>query len=198
MSTSPSPTRPIADGRLLQHDYDGIDEEDNPAPFWLMMVFFATIAFAAGYWIWFHAGGPGQTPQQELAVAWAEHEKERAAAQAKEQIVVSEEILEQMAASGVKVTRGAEVFAKNCVTCHADRGRGLVGPNLTDDYQIHGRSRMDIYQTVRDGVAAKGMLAWGQILPYDDLLAVVSYVCTLRGTNAPGGKPPEGEKLAAR
>jgi cytochrome c oxidase cbb3-type subunit III len=189
---------PQFEDRPLAHDYDGIDEYDNPAPFWLTRIFYATIAFAIGYGVYYHAGGPGQSATEEFQASWTAYAEKRAAAKAGERVVVSDELLTQYTHSETTLGRGKEVFVKNCTSCHTDNGRGLVGPNLTDEYQIHGVSQLDLYQTIRDGVPAKGMLAWGEILPYDDLLAVTAHVITLRGTNAPDGKPPEGSRIAAK
>jgi cytochrome c oxidase cbb3-type subunit III len=189
---------PQFEDRPLEHDYDGIDEYDNPAPFWLTRTFFACIVFAIGYWVWFHAGGPGVSETEEFQASWTAYAQKRAAAKASERVVVSEDVLTELAHRATTLERGKAVFIKNCVSCHTDNGRGLVGPNLTDDFQIHGVSQVDLYQTIRDGVPAKGMLAWGEILSYDDLLAVTAHVVTLRGTNAPDGKPPEGQRIATK
>ena len=195
MSAAPDPA---FEDRPLAHDYDGIDEYDNPAPFWLTSTFLVCIAFAGAYWIWFHGGGPGRTDHDEFGSAWVAHEQLRARTQASERIVVSEEILDQLAQSETTRERGKAIFVKNCTSCHTDNGRGLVGPNLTDEFQIHGVSRLDLYNTIRDGVPPKGMIAWGEVLSYDDLVAVAAHVVTLRGTNVPGGKPPEGQRIAAK
>ena len=80
------------------------------------------------------------------------------------------------------------------MTCHSDDGRGLIGPNLTDNYQLHGASRMDLYTTVKKGVPGTAMLAWGEQLPPADVLAVAAYVSTLRGQNVPG-KAREGQPV---
>lgn len=189
---------PQFEDRLLHHDYDGIDEYDNPAPTWLTRIFYATIAFAAAYGVYYHLGGPGLSEHEEFNSAWTAYSEKRERAKATEMVVVSEDLLVQYAQSDVQVARGKAVFAKNCASCHTDNGRGLVGPNLTDDFQIHGTTRMDLYDTIRDGVPAKGMLAWGEVLTYDDLLAVAAHVITLRGTNVPDGKPPEGQRLAVK
>jgi cytochrome c oxidase cbb3-type subunit 3 len=188
---------PQFEDRPLAHDYDGIDEYDNPAPFWLTRTFYATIVFAAGYVAYYHLGGPGVSDRQEFDTAWAAHQQVRSAAAATERIAVSEDIFAQLATSPTRLEAGKAVFLENCQSCHTDNGRGLVGPNLTDEFQIHGTGRMDIYHTIRDGVPPKGMIAWGEVLPYDDLLSVSAYVVSLRGTNAPGGKPPEGQRVAA-
>jgi hypothetical protein len=74
-----------------------------------------------------------------------------------------------------------------------EQGGGSVGPNLTDDYWIHGPEPMDQYRVVMDGVTAKGMAAWGNQLGPTRVESVVAYLQTLRGQNVPGGKAPEGE-----
>jgi cytochrome c oxidase cbb3-type subunit 3 len=188
---------PQFEDRPLAHDYDGIDEYDNPPPFWLTRTFYATIVFAVGYVAYYHLGGPGESVHKEFDNAWAAHQQVRGAAAASERVAVSEDVFVQLAASATRLETGKAIFLKNCQSCHTDNGRGLVGPNLTDEYQIHGTGRMDIYQTIRDGVPPKGMIAWGEVLPYDDLLSVSAYVVSLRGTNVPDGKPPEGQRIAA-
>ena len=73
-----------------------------------------------------------------------------------------------------------------CATCHN-------GPNLTDEYWLHGGTLTDIYGTVMEGVPAKGMLAWKKQLPLGDILAVSAYVGTMRGTAPPNAKTPQGD-----
>ena len=71
-----------------------------------------------------------------------------------------------------------------------------MGPNLTDNYWIHGPEPMDHHRVVTNGVPAKGMAAWGNQLGPRRVELLVAYVLTLHGTNAPGGKAPEGELYA--
>jgi cytochrome c oxidase cbb3-type subunit III len=175
---------------LLHHDYDGIHEYDNPLPFWWSSIFVLSIIFAGWYLYWYHGGGPGKSELQEYAIDLKAWEKVRAAAPVQE-IPVDEEILTAMGRDTSAIAAGRAVFVKNCVSCHLDNGSGQIGPNLTDGYQIHGSKRMDIYQTIYDGVPDKGMLTWSTVLNPEDLLAVAAYVTTLRGQNLPG-KPSEG------
>jgi cytochrome c oxidase cbb3-type subunit 3 len=185
----------MSEPKLTDHAYDGIQEYDNPLPFWWTGVFIATVGWAIGYFAWFHGGGPGKSPQQEYAIAQADWQAKRDAADKAAAASVNEEMLAGLAADPAAVERGKGIFTTRCVACHADDGRGLVGPNLTDEMQIHGASRMDIYRTVYDGVLDKGMVAWGPQLTLDELTSVVAFVTTLRGTNRPGGKPPEGQPV---
>jgi cytochrome c oxidase cbb3-type subunit 3 len=185
------------DAPLMHHEYDGIQEHDNPTPRWFMGIFLGCIAFAAAYLGYYWIAGLGGTREESFQHEWAEYEADRKAALATEVIDVSEDTLKAAALDPDTVAHGHQVFVEKCTGCHTDNGRGLVGPNLTDTFQIHGATRMDIFNTVTQGVVEKGMVAWGEVLPQHDILAVAAFVTTLRGTNVPGGKPPQGEKVGA-
>lgn len=90
---------------------------------------------------------------------------------------------------------GKSIFQKNCVSCHGNAGQGGIGPNLTDDYWIHGAGIDNVVHIVKVGVPAKGMIAWQPILSEQEILQVSSYILTLRGTNPPNAKAPQGEKV---
>jgi cytochrome c oxidase cbb3-type subunit 3 len=95
-----------------------------------------------------------------------------------------------------KVKHGAEVFAGKCVACHGDKGQGLIGPNLTDDYWLHGGgSPSEMAKVVREGVAEKGMPPWGPLLSADEVRDVVAFVRSIHGSNPAGAKEPQGEKF---
>lgn len=183
---------------LFHHFYDGdIQEFDSPVPPWLQAIFAGSIIFGAIYGVYYHVLDKGTTIQQDFDVAWAEHQKVREAARANEQVDVTEAMLSENAQKADMVAHGKEIFLSKCVGCHTDNGRGLVGPNLTDNYQIHGSARLDIYNTINTGVLDKGMAAWGEQLAADDVIAVATFVTTLRGTNVPGGKEPQGAQVGA-
>jgi cytochrome c oxidase cbb3-type subunit 3 len=89
---------------------------------------------------------------------------------------------------------GRQTYAKFCAPCHRVDGGGLVGPNLTDDYWIHGSNYTDTVKVIWDGVPAKGMITWKVILKPDEIQSVASYIYTLRGAKlATPGKPPENQ-----
>jgi mono/diheme cytochrome c family protein len=95
------------------------------------------------------------------------------------------------------IEKGRQVFEKmNCVACHTANGGGNIGPNLTDNAWIHGGRATQIYRVVLEGVPAKGMVAWGPQLGDERVQSVVAYVLTLRNTNVPGGKAPQGDVIA--
>jgi cytochrome c oxidase cbb3-type subunit 3 len=91
------------------------------------------------------------------------------------------------------LTAGREIYLRHCATCHGTAGQGGVGPNLTDDYWLHGGSPSDIVKTIRYGFPAKGMVAWLGTLKPDEILQAASFVTNLHGTNPANAKPPEGE-----
>ena len=92
------------------------------------------------------------------------------------------------------LAEGKKIFQKNCVSCHGPQGQGGIGPNLTDDYWIHGAGINNVAHTITVGVPAKGMITWRGILTDKQILQVASYVLTLHGTNPPNPKAPQGEK----
>jgi len=88
---------------------------------------------------------------------------------------------------------GKEAFDKNCVQCHGKFGEGGVGPNLTDNYWLHPADVPGVVKSIKYGYPVKGMIAWRGILKPDDILNVASFVLTLKGTNPPNAKAPQGD-----
>jgi len=191
-SKPPSEVVAPADGtdNLMDHEYDGIREYDNPMPGWWKALFWATVVFSFGYVFWYHVAGHGASVAREF-----EEDVARAnavAAQRAMRETVSEGALEKLMADASMMQSAAVLFAQRCQQCHADRGQGNIGPNLTDRHWIHGRGAlMDIHGTVSEGVPAKGMPAWNRQLTPAELKQIVAYVGTLRGKEVPG-KAPEG------
>src|SRR5690606_17572703 len=50
---------------LLEDEYDGILEYDNPRPAWWKNIFWGSFVFSLGYLFWFHLGGNGGSVQDE-------------------------------------------------------------------------------------------------------------------------------------
>jgi cytochrome c oxidase cbb3-type subunit III len=177
---------------LLDHDYDGIQELDHPLPRWWLGILYSSIIFAAWY-TGYYMSGRGPTPQQELAVALAKIEAMKPAASSSG----GNDAAALLAATKdpAKVKHGSEVFIAKCFACHGDKGQGVVGPNLTDDYWIHGQGTIvEIAEVVTQGIADKGMPPWGPLLTPDEIRDVVAFVRTLHGTNPANPKAPQGEK----
>ena len=177
------------------HDYDGIREFDNPLPRWWLLTLYATVIFAIGYWFYYHTSQSGDsqmaTYQKEVAEAQKEEDKRAQALEAAGK-GVSEEQLLALSKDSAALDRGAAVFKQNCLACHGDRGQGVVGPNLTDLYYLHGAKAKDIYQVIGTGVLEKGMPAWRTVLGGSKVQEVTAFVLSLRGKNV-AGKPPQGK-----
>jgi cytochrome c oxidase cbb3-type subunit 3 len=174
---------------VLDHDFDGIQEYDNRLPNWWLWILWATIIFGVGYWLAFHTYGFAKLP-----IAAYEHEMENSGGSLADLSVrgLTAADLEAFATDSAKLAEGADVYVKTCRVCHLDKGQGLVGPNLTDDYWIHGGDALSIHNTVVHGVVENGMAAWGRQLGADRVDAVVAYLLTLRGTHVEG-KAPQGD-----
>ena len=88
---------------------------------------------------------------------------------------------------------GAKVFNQQCAVCHKTDGGGSIGPNLTDDYWLHGGDIKSVYTVIKEGVPEKGMISWKAMLSPEKMRDVSNYIKSLRGTNPPDAKAPQGE-----
>ena len=178
---------------MMEHAYDGILEIDNPIPAWFMTLFYGSIFVSVVYMFAYHVVGDGQTMTTEY----------------KEQIVEGESIkqayMKQYASSinennvtllkdETSIKEGKKMFTQNCVACHAADGGGGVGPNLTDEFWLHGGSVKSVYHTISEGVAEKGMIAWKKSLNPIQMQQVASYILSLKGTKPANPKEPQGTK----
>lgn len=93
----------------------------------------------------------------------------------------------------VSIADGRETFLKNCAQCHGKLGEGGVGPNLTDDYWLHGADISSIVKSVKYGYPAKGMISWLGTLDEEKIIKTSSFIQTLRGTDPPNGRAPQGD-----
>ena len=176
-------------GKLLDHEYDGIQELDNNLPLWWLWTFFGAIIFAFIYWIHYSLVKDGPSLDQELAQGMAVIEMQRqSASQApSDGEEVSEEDL---------VAQGSKIFKSNCASCHLENGGGSIGPNLTDAYWIHGADAASIKTVILDGVLDKGMPPWKAILRPSEIKTVVAFVLSLKNSNVPDGKAAQGDKVS--
>jgi cytochrome c oxidase cbb3-type subunit 3 len=187
---SNDPKEPV----LLDHNYDGIQEFDNNLPRWWVWLFYITIVFSAVYLVYYHVAhaGPLQAGEYDNEMKAGAELKGAAMSRFEASIPTL-----TPATDAVVLDGGRETYAKFCAPCHRADGGGLVGPNLTDDYWIHGSSFADNVKVIWDGVPAKGMITWKTTLKPDQVFAVASYIYTLRGAKlATPGKPPENRQTA--
>jgi cytochrome c oxidase cbb3-type subunit 3 len=183
------------DDRLVGHAYDGIQEYDNPLPGWWVWIFVATIVFSAAYWGYYQLG-PGSSVVAEYE-AEARIASERAAALAAREGAQSDETIVAVARDAGVMAKAKEAFVARCAVCHGPQGQGLIGPNLTDEYWLHGGRPTDIFRIISDGEVEKGMVPWKGVLAPQEIRALAAYIGTLRGSNPPNPKPPQGDRVAA-
>jgi cytochrome c oxidase cbb3-type subunit 3 len=94
------------------------------------------------------------------------------------------------------IAAGRVTFSNICSQCHGKLGEGGVGPNLTDDYWLHGATFTNIVKSVKYGYPAKGMVSWMGTLKENEIIDVAAYVQTLRGTNPPNPRAPQGDLVS--
>jgi cytochrome c oxidase cbb3-type subunit III len=176
---------------LLDHDYDGVKELDNALPPWWKYGFYFTIVVAVLYILRYHVWKTGPDPlqeyNQEMKVAAAQIEEYRL----KTGDVIDEKTVTMADATGI--AEGDKIFHSNCFACHGAKGEGLVGPNLTDNYWIHGGTINDIFKTIKYGWPEKGMQSWQKMYSPSQIKNLASYIKTLAGTNPPNPKAPQGD-----
>jgi len=174
---------------LREHSYDGIQEYDNPLPRWWVWIFWITIVFSAAYFVFYHiASGP--SIHDEYAEELSNWDAQLAAVPA---VKVTNAMLKSVLADQGRVQAGRAKFTSLCSPCHLNDGGGSIGPNLCDNYWIHGAgSLMDIHHVVSEGVPEKGMQSWKTMMSSDELNSVVAFVSTLKGTTPAQPKAPEG------
>jgi len=172
------------------HEYDGIKELDNKLPKWWLWLFYITIIISVIYFVRLHIIKTADTQDEAYA-----REVEAAVNQYK--AVRSASTLDAsnvtLLTDAAALSAGKAIFDKSCVVCHLAQGQGLVGPNLTDDYWIHGCKIGDIFNLIIVGVPEKGMISWKDQLTPEQIQQVSSFIVSLKGSNPPNPKAPQGE-----
>ena len=175
---------------LLDHNYDGIKELDNALPPWWKYSFYLSIIWAIGYLFYFYiGGGPSSIDEYTAEVQQAKIDVD--AYNKKNALNVDESNVKYADAAGI--TEGQDIFKTNCAACHGNSGEGNVGPNLTDNYWIHGGTANELFKTVKYGWPAKGMKSWETDLSALQIKNVISYIHSIQGTNPANAKAPQGD-----
>jgi len=179
---------------LSEHEFDGIRELDNKLPAWWVWMFYLSIAFGVVYFTYYEILQIGDSSHEEFVKEMAEGERQKEAYLASVANKVNEETVEMLTDAG-QLAEGQKIFSENCVACHTETGGGnAVGPNLTDEYWIHGGGIKNVFVTVKNGIPSTAMVAWKDLMSPLDIHKVSSYVLSLQGTNPPGAKEAQGEK----
>ncbi|SNC59960.1 cytochrome c oxidase cbb3-type subunit 3 [Hymenobacter gelipurpurascens] len=177
---------------LMGHDYDGITEYDNDLPPWWKYGFYFTIVFAVAYMGYYHVANAGQ-----LQAAEYETEMQQATLLVSADADDPNKLTTYTALlSPADLSEGKTIYTTNCAPCHGANAEGKVGPNLTDEYWLHGGEINHVYKTIKFGVTGKGMVAWKGKLAGKQILQVASYIQSLQGSKPANAKEPQGEKEA--
>lgn len=176
----------------LDEDFDGITELDNPTPPWFNFIFYTSIIVAVLYLLNYHVFKSGKLQLAEYATEVSEAKAEVDAYLKKSGNQVDENNV-TLLTDKKALEEGATLFKEKCAQCHLADGGGLVGPNLTDDYWLHGGDVKSIFKTIKYGVPAKGMIAWQSTFSGKQMQVLAAYVKSLHGTKPATPKEPQGD-----
>ncbi len=175
---------------LLDHDYDGIQELDNSLPPWWKYGFYLTIVISVVYMWYYHvAGGPSS---HEEFVAEVRRGEERVAAYLAANAGNIDEHNVTVVEDGGELAGAAKIYQMACAACHANDGGGGIGPNLTDEYWMHGGSINDIFKSIKYGYPDKGMKSWKDDYSPRQIAALTTYIRNLQGKTPANPKEPQG------
>jgi cytochrome c oxidase cbb3-type subunit 3 len=177
----------------MDHEYDGIQEYDNPMPEWWVALFIVTVIFSVFYAVYYFAPMPERALHATYAVSVDEDLKLQFA-----QIGTLKNTPEALAAYIRReelVEMGQRIFRSNCVSCHAAEGQGLIGPNLTDNVYKNIKKIEDIAVVIDKGANNGAMPAWGDRLVPNEVILSAIYVASIRGKNLTSTRPAEGVEI---
>ena len=177
---------------MLDHNYDGIQELDNSLPPWWKYGFYLTIVIGVIYLWRFHVSGTGPNSEQEYYAEVQKGEEEKAAYLAKSANNMDENTV-TLATDEAALASGKKIFETSCAACHANDGGGGVGPNLADEYWLHGGDVKDVFKSIKYGWQEKGMKSWKDDLSPKQIAEVSSFIKGLKGTKPAAPKAPQGD-----
>lgn len=195
-TNAPDPKPTTVDGHkdlILEHEYDGIREYDNPIPSWFHLIFIATILVSIPYFIYYETNSEVLTAEERVAREEVQQLRKQVAALG--ELNPDEPTLLRLIGDPKWLKVGASIYATNCASCHGPAGQGTIGPNLTDDHFKNLKSLAEIPKVVIEGANQGAMPAWRTRLSTNNIMLVSAYVASLRGKNLPSARPPEGEVL---
>jgi len=179
---------------LLDHNYDGIKELDNHLPPWWKWLFYISIVWSLVYLLVYHVFDllPLSAEEYNRSIAKAEAALEAQKASAPSAAIDENNVT--VTTDESDLAQGETIFKRQCAVCHQQDGGGNVGPNLTDNYWLHGGSIGNIFHTIKYGVPEKGMISWESQLSPTDMRDVASYIkVKLVGSQPANPKEPQGE-----
>ncbi len=193
------------------HEWDGIEEYNNPLPRWWLWVFYATIVWAIWYSIAYPAwpmisgatsGYMGWSTRENVAQEIAKAEAANAGINEQLASVELASIAGDPELATYARSAGASVFKTWCAQCHGSGAAGAKGyPNLQDDAWLWGGTIEDIHYSIKHGIRNEEdpdarysqMPAFGEILEAEQIDQVVNYVMSM----SPSYEPRDASMVAA-
>jgi cytochrome c oxidase cbb3-type subunit 3 len=174
----------------MDHEYDGIVELDNPVPAWLRMIMYAGVAFGVIYVLHYHILGTGALQDEEYQIEMAEAELKYKSVELPDDQI-------RLVTDAGRLSRAQSIFNENCATCHREDLGGDSGPNLTDEFWVHGGEVLSVYHTITNGVEGKAMISWKSRISSSERLELASYILSLQGSMPADPRDPEGTVMGA-
>lgn len=176
--------------KILDEHYDGIIEHDHPLPNWWIAIFIITIVFSVFYYGYYEILD-GPSTDQELSEQLAEIKALDQQSGGGDAFANLDELIKE----SKNIELGKKIYGEKCFMCHGDKGQGLIGPNMADNFWIHGGKPSEILHVIQKGVPEKGMVPWENVLSPEEQIATVAFIKSLKGTNPAGGKAAEGTEF---
>lgn len=188
------------EAKTTGHEYDGIEEYDNPLPRWWFYMFLLTFIFGAAYLIIYPGLGVYKGIEWKDTGAWTSVGELRGDQAKAESIyaetygVYSKMPIAELAQNPDALKMGFRLFANNCAVCHGSDGGGNPGfPNLTDKDWLYGGTPEKILETLNHGRKA-AMPAWSTLLGEKGIAETAEYVLSLSGAEHDAAKVDAGKK----
>jgi cytochrome c oxidase cbb3-type subunit 3 len=179
--------------QVLDHDFDGIREFDNPTPGWWHALFILTVVFSVLYIAWYSLSPVALSLEQQWERAQvAEYKKIFGAIG---NLKGDQETILKLRSDGKLMQVASGMFQSNCAACHAKDGGGVNGVNLTDDAFKNVKKVEDLFTIINVGAGGAAMPAWKDRLTENERVLLAAYVANLRGTKPAVAKAPEGEVI---
>lgn len=146
------------------HEWDGIEELNNPLPRWWVWVFYATIVWGIGYTVAYPAwplltqatpGVLGASTRADVAAEIAEFDAKNADIKAALVAAPLASIPADQTLMAYAEPAGAAVFKTYCAQCHGSGAAGVEGkgyPSLLDNDWLWGGDIESIHTTISHGI----------------------------------------------
>lgn len=181
--------------QVMDHEYDGIQEFDNPTPSWWHGIFFATVLFSLFYYAYYEGNPDAGTVQSNWKAAQVADFKRTFGTLG--ELKPDEATLLKMMSDSKMMEVAKGIYLGNCAACHGRDASGLGGsvcPNLTDNAWKNVKTLPDVYTVITKGANNGAMPAWENRLSVNERVILAAYIATLRAHPLPG-RAPEGVEI---